>query len=230
MDAINRYATQHRESVAYVFRKYGIKNRITPQSLRVAILAAQNTNFVQDLNNAIIKRDILKQNSFEDNFDYYVVDAQNDCFDGGEVVHMYYEDVEQFDEYGGKLKAKRQAKKVKRKEKKAAKKAAKSGNYATAENAVEIGEDAGRTTQEKMDMAMGIISPLAAVGGQIAGQFINKGGDDAETTSYSVGASAGKNADEENTGVKQYMPYILGGIAVLAVLGAMFYFLKKRKS
>lgn len=235
MDAINQIARQHRSSVAFVFKKYGINFPVTPKNLRIALLKNKNTDFLQDLQNATIKRGILKHDNFEDDHDYYVVDSgSQDDFDGDETVAVYYEDVDDFDNFGKKKKTKvKKQKKVKKRPKKERTKREKkdrSGRGADSiSNAELVDDDSGstsRTPGEKAELATGIIGNLLNAGGGIASSIMgakDNGGNEEEAGTF------GTSAPTEQGGTKKYLPYIIGGVLLLAVFGGLFYYLKKKK-
>ncbi|MFM2292621.1 MAG: hypothetical protein RIS29_2434 [Bacteroidota bacterium] len=231
MDKISRIAKRHRSSVAFVFKKYGIQKMPTPKALAEAIFALKDTDFFRDLNNAIIKNK-LGHNSFEDNFDYYLVDEHDSFDDGGETVGFYYDDEDDFDDFGGKRKEKKQARKVKRKAKKDAKKAKKSGASAVSAGAGSIAdaefEEVARTAGDKAEMAGNILGNLVQAGTNIAGAVMGgrAGGND---ISYEEIEDPDAAVPSTSSGSKKYLPYIIGGVVLLAVFGGLIFFLKRKK-
>lgn len=223
MNIFENYTTQHRDSVAFVFNKYGIKAKPTPRNLQLAILAGKNTNFYQDLQNAVLKRQ-LGHSNYEDNYDYFLLDTDESAYDV-EIVGF----LEAFELDYADRKAKRAArkqKKVARKEKRKTRKENKrtSTNATDAEYADESASSGGGSSVgEKVEQGLNVVSQLASAAGGIAGQFLGGGSsDNSEDGSYEAEPTT-------PTEKKSYLPYIIGGIAIMAVIGVLIFVLKKKK-
>lgn len=230
MNKARQIAMQHPESVAFVFRKYGVRFPVTPRSLAIALIAAkERPEFYIDLNNAIIKRSVLKHNNFEDDFNYYIVDkGAPDDFDADETVFEYYEI--EYDNAKGK--ERRAAKKVKRREKKAAKKSNKQGANApyNIEDAAIVSDTEGtnRTGAEKAELATGIIgNVLNAAGGIMSSVSGFKNNSDSDSTT-DVNSFTSAPGQPQPTGNK-YLPYIIGGVVLVVIVGGLIFFLKRKK-
>lgn len=236
MEIFKHYTTQHQDSVAFVFKKYGVKAAPTARNLQLAILAGKDTNFLQDLMNAIYKRS-LGHSNYEDDFDYYLVDMDANAYDA-ETIGIV--DTFEFD-YADKSakKAKRKQKKILRKEKKQAKKDSKADKRSNRGGSMDIsnaeisggddgGSGGGLSVGEKIEKAFGVVGNLATAAGGIAGQFINKNGDSSNSQGDEGGGDYTQNAPEKS-GVKKYLPYIIGGVALIVVIGILIVVLKKKK-
>lgn len=232
MDKIKSIVKRHRPSVAFVFKKYGIKAMPTPKALAEAFIQLKDTDFYLDLNNAILKRK-LGHSNFEDNYDYYLVD--DDSFDdGGETVGLYYDDDgDGFDDFRGKLKARR----IKRKEKKAAKKAVKykaptttatsTGSFIP--DAELVDANSGLSSSGKAEMAGNILGSLVTAGTNIAGAVMGGRSNNSNVTNLEDVDDPDGYVPTPEQGMKKYVPYIIGGVALLLVFGGLIFFLKRNK-
>jgi hypothetical protein len=260
-----QWRNEQRKAVAYVFKKYNLKVRPTQANLKLAIQVAQQKDkpeFIQDLQNAFIKRAILGHNKFEDDFDYTISDLFEEDFEGEETVHYFEEITEDgYDEFGGKLKAKRQARKVKRQTKRKNRKLSKAqkrsldiakdikvaedvksavalakANKEQSGSAIES-ESGGSTISEKIEKGLGIVGDLATAGANIAGAFIgNKSSNNDAGTTYADddndGSEDGDDSDDDSGSgeMAANKKYIIAGAAIIAVIGILFYVMKKRKA
>lgn len=234
----NHILRQHKDSVAYVFRKYNIKARPNARNLALAEISHSNTNFWQDLQNAIAKRSLGHVN-FEDNYDYYYTDINDESFDGGETMAVIdvdnYDD--DFDNMSGKRsarKAKRQQKKLKRKAKKAERKNGRSSGEESGEiqDAQEVVSDddmsARGSGSEKAEKAMGFISSLASTGAGIASAFKknnNNGSSDDYTEEVDSKSSSPNNGTKKDTTI-----YIAVGVGAILLIVGLVYYLKKKSN
>lgn len=227
MNIFENYTTQHRDSVAFVFRKYGVKAMPTPRNLQLAILAGKDTNFYQDLQNAVLKRK-LGHNNYEDNYDYFLLDTNEESYDAETVGFL---DTYEFDYLDRKAKkAARKQKRVARKEKRKTRRANKRASSVSdsAEDAQEVTESSsggGTTIGEKLEKGMDVIGQVTGAIGGIAGSFGGGSGSNTEDGSY---APEDGEAPTDGT-AKNYLPYIIGGIAIIAVIGVLIFVLKKKK-
>lgn len=248
---------KQRDAVAFVFKKHGLKIPTTIKNLSVALKIAKklnDTNFTQDLQNAVIKKHLLGHTNFEDDFDYYVVDAYEEDYDGEEIV-SHFEEV-YYDEFGGKMKARRAKRKIKRKNKKLSRSQKRALKLAekmkaaqetgvipppeqSAEMAQQMAQDGGggggATIGEKIEKGLGIVGTLAQAGADIAGNFIGgKSSPNNDGVMYGNNNTSNDNDDDDDdddtndgSGSNKNIYYI---VAAVAVIGLLFYFMKKRKA
>lgn len=230
MSIFNHYAKQHPESVAFVFRKYGIKAYPTPRNIALAITAGKNTDFLRDLQNAVIKKE-LGHSNFEDDFDYFLVGMDEESFDGETVGITDAFEIENF--IGNPTrKLKRKQKRIVRKNKRLERRTPKPNQRAVAgaTNAELItGEADVNSTADKVSTAMGVVSNLASAAGGIAAQFTKSKTDTGGADGAEMQANDTEDPTTKEQGIKKYLPYILGGIVLAALIGGLVYFLKKKK-
>lgn len=234
MDIFNHLATQHRNSVAFVFSKYGIKKPVTPKNVQRAILAGKNTPFYQDLMNAICLQ-ALGKNYYEDDFDYNVENMDTENFEAETVGIIDTFEFDYLDRAGRK--ARRKQKKIVRKQKKQAKKASKNSVRPNPNASIQDAEfsdngsgNFGSSIADKVETGLNVVGQLATAAGGIAGQFLgNKDNDAATADSNSNEDEAATATATANSGVKKYLPYIIGGVALFAVVGVLIFVLKKKK-
>lgn len=230
MSIFNHLATQHRDSVAFVFSKYGIKKPVTANNIRRAIIAGKNTPFYQDLTNAMCLQNLGK-NYYEDDYDYSLVNMDEENYDSETVGITDTFEYDYLDRSARKLK--RKQKKVVRKQKrttkkdqrKAAKASSTGGNGGDIAEA-EVLDGGGNDRLSKVETGLNVVGQLATAAGGIAAQF--------KKDSASGDGSAGTNDSPEDdnsenpTGIKKHLPLIIGGVAFVAIAGVLFYFLKKK--
>lgn len=211
--------------------EYGITAKPTGKALAIAIRRFKNRQFYEKLN-ALLRAqgvshfDIDGQFVYleDDGFDYYLADAYDESYDGDETVMEFA--------IGKKRKAKVK-KRPKLKERRQQKKSAKNPASFSGSGGADI-EDAdfqesAKTPAEKAELGLNIASGVMGAIGQTVGQIRaskadNSGGED--MPDYSGNKSS---AADEETGIKKYMPYILGGVG-LFVVGVLAYFVMKKKA